>query len=213
MRSDRFLVQKCELDDTWEAIMPPASASLAAAQGSSQQHPPTHQPQNYQHQHQHPPQPPPPPQQHHYQQNRHHKGGGGGSSSKCKSKGAGRSSSYSSSSASDNRKLSRQAGFQLQLALQPEGPLPHGWVKKHTKDKRRKPYFVDTVNRETTWLDPRTNRPADPFGVLGQVRRDAFLQSSIHRLLHSLLCTALNAHSSIQHSSFVRCTSLLPFYE
>lgn len=37
-------------------------------------------------------------------------------------------------------------------------PLPLGWSIRHTTDG--KPYFVDEVNRTTTWLDPRTNRPA-----------------------------------------------------
>lgn len=36
--------------------------------------------------------------------------------------------------------------------------LPAGWTMRYTADG--KPYFVDTIARKTTWLDPRTNRPA-----------------------------------------------------
>eukprot|EP00039_Didymoeca_costata_P001349 m.51750 g.51750 ORF g.51750 m.51750 type:complete len:489 (+) comp10751_c0_seq1:508-1974(+) len=36
--------------------------------------------------------------------------------------------------------------------------LPPGWSMRYTPEG--KPYFVDEINRTTTWLDPRTNRPA-----------------------------------------------------
>lgn len=38
------------------------------------------------------------------------------------------------------------------------GELPPGWSMRHTPEG--KPYFVDEIHRTTTWLDPRTNRPA-----------------------------------------------------
>eukprot|EP00038_Savillea_parva_P005804 m.160072 g.160072 ORF g.160072 m.160072 type:complete len:560 (-) comp11896_c0_seq1:281-1960(-) len=37
-------------------------------------------------------------------------------------------------------------------------PLPPGWLMKTTPDG--KPYFVNKEKRMTSWLDPRTNRPA-----------------------------------------------------
>ena len=40
----------------------------------------------------------------------------------------------------------------------PPSALPPGWSMRYTADG--KPYFVDVVARKTTWLDPRTNRPA-----------------------------------------------------
>mmetsp|Transcript_6733 Transcript_6733/g.9355 ORF Transcript_6733/g.9355 Transcript_6733/m.9355 type:complete len:466 (+) Transcript_6733:235-1632(+) len=39
-----------------------------------------------------------------------------------------------------------------------EIPLPPGWLMKTTADG--KPYFVNKEKRMTSWLDPRTNRPA-----------------------------------------------------
>lgn len=43
-------------------------------------------------------------------------------------------------------------------AIAEDIPLPPGWLMKTTADG--KPYFINKEKRVTTWLDPRTNRPA-----------------------------------------------------
>ncbi len=38
------------------------------------------------------------------------------------------------------------------------GPLPAGWQMSRTENERA--FFIDHINKRTTWVDPRTGKPS-----------------------------------------------------
>jgi len=38
------------------------------------------------------------------------------------------------------------------------GPLPSGWQMSRTENERV--FFIDHINKRTTWVDPRTGKPS-----------------------------------------------------
>jgi hypothetical protein len=55
-----------------------------------------------------------------------------------------------------------QSDSDLGSSMFDDDVLPLGWSMKfaHDGNNGRKPYFVDSIRRTTTWIDPRTGRPA-----------------------------------------------------
>jgi hypothetical protein len=77
------------------------------------------------------------------------------------------------------------------------GPLPDGWAKAY--DHNNDPYFIDHINKTTTWFDPRISKEVQQAQI--NMRHSDRAKNTMNYQLPTPTAFG-NAGQSLQHSSF-----------
>uniref|UniRef100_A0AC34FUV6 E3 ubiquitin-protein ligase n=1 Tax=Panagrolaimus sp. ES5 TaxID=591445 RepID=A0AC34FUV6_9BILA len=78
----------------------------------------------------------------------------------------------------------------------PDAPLPDGWEMRITD--QGVPFFIDHVNRQTTYNHPRTGKPLGPFGMQGlQMSMDKTFKFKIAQFRYLCLSNSVPNHVKI----------------